>query len=382
VTQSLIDERVDTNFVHTPAISRPQPETDAPDVEFETVEDVPPEMDRWVGFSGGEDSYFVAKEAMDKGWAHGVVYCDTGSGLAENLDYVRRVCDRHNWPLVIVPPREPYERPAMRYGWPGTDYHSMWFNIAKGAGWGELQNQIDGSLKLVTGVREDESVVRAENITGEVQRETSNFTGWYLSPKFQATDDEVEAYLEEHDLEKNPVYDTVGRSGDCYCMAYGGRDELAVLYTHFPEHYAFIMNTERRVQEYRGRIKLIEDRWPGVIEYVREKLRKRDGRPFMMYAEAIRRYLPAHYEWAVNQPRRRAVFRGMKERTSWIGHGGESDDRLKQAAAQADDDQTSLCDAACESRGVMGVDPTVETFTEIAADALETTQTTLTEATA
>lgn len=366
-TGKLIDESINTDWVTTKPIPRPQPEIEPPNVEYESVEDVPAEMDRWVGFSGGKHSLAVTRHAMNRGLAHGVVYCDTGSGLAENLSYVRSVCARHGWPLVIVPPRHCYEKPLFRYEPPGPDLHSMWFNLAKGDGWRTLQKQVDGGLKLVTGVWKGESENRMKAITSEVQREEDNFRGWFISPFWDAEDGDLESYIQRHGLETNPCYSNIGRSGDCYCLAYAGRDEITLeLAKHYPEHYHWLMNVERRMQEYRGRIHLLQDRFPGVYKYARGDLRERDGTPYPMLHEVLREHLPSHYDWVCQFSRRDAVLRAMREHTCWLGHGGTSSEMLQAAAAQADTSQVSLCDASCNARSVMGVVPEVREKTMVA----------------
>jgi len=377
---ALTDGSVATEWVTTQPIPRPQPETNSPLVEFSSVEDVPTDMDRWAGFSGGNDSLAVTHYAMSNGLAHGVVYCDTGSGLAENLDYVREVCDRHGWPLLIVPPRHFYERPLFRYEPPGPDYHSMWFNIAKGAGWKRLYNHIDDSLKLITGVWRGESDNRMKAITDEVQRETANFRGWYLSPFWDVKDGTVTEYIERHGLETNPCYSRIGRSGDCYCLAYAGRDEITFeLAKHYPDHYRWLMNTERRLQEYRGRVHLFKDRFPSVYEYARDTLRTQNGTPYPMMHDVLQTHLPTHYDWVCSLPRRRAVLRAMQEHTCWLGHGDSSSDMLEAAANQADTSQKTICDAACNTRSVMGVVPEVESRTKAAKELSDTDKTVKTE---
>lgn len=369
---------VETEWIQTDPIPRPQPQTPAPSVEID-IDDVPAEMDRWVGFSGGRDSYVVAREAMAEGLAHGVVYCDTGSGTVENLEYVRETCERHGWPLVVVPPRHVYEVPLLRYEAPGPDLHSMWFNLAKGAGWNRLWHQIDGDLKIITGVYRAESEQRMKAITSEVQHEDGNFRGWFISPHLDSDDETLTELFEAAGVDENPSYRKLQRSGDCQCFAYAARDEITANFpTHYPEHYHWLMNRERRMQEYRGRIRLLEDQFPNVVQYARDELRTRDGAPYPMMHTVFRRHLPAFWAWARDQPRRKAVLRAMQEPTCWLGHGDTSSKMLQEAAAQADSEQASICDASCNSRSVMGVSPQVERMTT-EARTMQTTQTVLTD---
>lgn len=363
---SLVSERINTDWIQTKPVERPQPDKGPISTEYESIEAVPKGMDRWVGFSGGTDSYAIAKFALSKGLAHGVVYCDTGSGLATNLSYVRKVCEKHNWPLLIVPPRHCYEFPALRYGFPGPDFHSIWFNLCKGSGWGKLSSHIDNSLKLFTGVRKHESQTRIRTVTDEVDYETSNFRGWYISPFWDWQDSEIDQYLEAHGLTQNPVYENISRSGDCYCLAYAGRDELLQLAKHYPGHYYYLLNAERRVQEYRGRLSLLEDLFPNMVEYANDVVRKEYSQPWPLMHTVLKDNFPVHYEWAKNLPRKRCILRGMQEHTNYLGHGGESTKELEQAAAQADESQTTICGPSCHAKSVMGVVPSVEQEVEAA----------------
>lgn len=367
---SLVDQRIESDWIQTPAIERPQPSQNEPAVELD-LSDVPKDATRWVGHSGGRDSHVLTHWAMSNGEADGVVYCDTGSGLVENLEFVREMCQKHGWPLVVVPPRKGHEFLACRYGFAGPDYHSVWFNYVKGGGWRKLANHINGELELITGVYRDESDKRVKSISGKRQ-ESTNFKGYYVSPWFDKTESDFDKYLDRHNLEKNHTYETINRSGDCYCLAYAGREEIVQLAKHYPEHYCWLMNVERRVQEYRGRIKLLEDVFPNAVEYARDGLRKRNGTPYPLLDKVIDKHLPALATWAKDQSRRKAVLRGMQEATCWMGHGGESSERLKRAAEQADTDQLSICEMSCNKKSVMGLDPVVEEATEAAEKQLQT----------
>lgn len=369
IETTLNDVRVQTDWIQTPAKPRPQSKNGTPSVEM-ALSAVPEDATSWVGFSGGNDSYRIAHHAMSNGLADGVCYCDTGSGLVDNIEFVRRVCDKHGWPLAILPPRKSHEFLGCRYGWVGPDYHSLWFNYVKGGGFRALANQVDGKLELITGVYRGESDKRVRAVT-EKRQESTNFSGWYVSPWYDSEGHEFEQYGKEHNLAENQTYNTINRSGDCYCLAYAGRDEIVELLTHYPQHYSWLMNCERRVQEYRGRVMLLEDKFPETVSYARNVLREQNGVPYPLMHDVLENNLPAHARWAKSQSRKKAILRAMQEPTSWVGHGGESTQKLQRAAEQADATQSSLCDQACNRKSVMGIDPEVKQATENAKELSE-----------
>lgn len=382
VPLGLSDDHISTDFVETEPVPRPTPEKSPPGVEYTSPEEIPDGMTRVVGFSGGEDSLGVTHFAMSTGLAEAVIYLDTGSGLAENLSYVRRVCERHGWPLMVLPTPMTLEEFSMKYAFSTPSSHSWAFQWFKARAIRALSNYLDRTLKVVTGVYRDESENRMKAITSEVQYESENFSGWWIAPFMDWTEDEVADYIAKHSLEKSPVYGKIHRSGDCYCMAYGHRDEVLIdLAAEYPEHFHWMMNVERRVQEYRGRLFLLRDLFPNMMEYAREDVRTRGPPPYPMMDTVLKENFPAHYRWAMNQPRGKAILRAATDPTSYFGHAKMDSDEMRALMARNDISQTSLCDDGC-GLGEASESQSVERRVENAKEQVETEQMTLSGVTA
>ncbi len=339
------------NAVQTESISKPEPKSDPVEIwESDRIIEVPNgtgEKDRAVLFSGGDDSLALTHMAMSNQWADFVIHLDTNSSIPENLDYVRAVCEEFQWPLIIISSPMPLDTFAYRYGFPGASCHRMAFQYFKGRQLGYFYRKKTGDVKLFSGVRKLESDRRMENIEAEVQyedaSESGNFTGWWVSPLIEKSDEWVREYRERHDLPQNPVSQKIHRSGDCQCLAFGKRsEELIMIESKYPAFAEWLLNVEKRVQEYRGRIYHLEDRYPDVAEQMQKK--RQQSTPYPMKLTVLKNYFKDVYDEIVAIPREDAILRGQMENTSYIGHGGMSSRELRDLTASADINQQTLCE--------------------------------------
>lgn len=337
--------------VRTEAIAKPEPTSDPVDIwEIGRLLETPNgvgEKDRAVLFSGGDDSLALTHMAMENGMADFVFHLDTNSSIPENLDYVRETCEEHGWPFFIISSPMPLDTFAYRYGFPGASCHRMAFQYFKGRQLGYFYRHKHGDVKLFSGVRKLESDRRMENIDAEVQYENAsksgNFTGWWLSPLLEKTDDWVAKYRERHDLSRNPVSSKIHRSGDCQCLAFGKRsEELIMIESEYPDFANWLLNVERRVQEYRGRVYLLEDKHPKIAEQV-QAIREQT-RPYPMKLTVLKQHFPDVYDALISVSTEDAILRGRMENTSYIGHGGMSSQELRNLTASADTNQQTLCE--------------------------------------
>lgn len=333
-------------FIQGDYVDRPKPEVSPVSVEYESVEDIPTEMKRGVGFSAGNDSLVATHKAMSGGHADFVVHIDTGTNLSESISYVRGVCERYGWPLFIAPTTENPERYFCRFGAPDERGHNSAFHTLKGRALREISNHL-GDFELVTGVFKRESQNRMVNVSGEYS--DPEYVSWaYRNIVWNWIQDDFGEYIQTHELPKSPTKKKVHRSGDCQCLAYGHRDEIFVdIEAKYPDDFEYLRNIERRMQEYRGRLLRIEDEYPEVYHQARDDWRKREGRPFMTLDMAIERFAPDVFEWAVSLNRLDALRRGRQIASNYLGHGGLSDAEehglVKQAEIE-DGKQADLCE--------------------------------------
>lgn len=337
--------------VRTAAIDKPQPRQEKVDIwEISRILATPTgngEKDKAVLFSGGDDSLALTHMAMENGWADFVFHLDTNSSIPENVDYVRETCEEHGWPFFIISSPMPLDTFAYRYGFPGSSCHTMAFNYFKGRQLGYFFRRKTGDVKLFSGVRKLESNRRMENIEAEVEYEdastSGNFTGWWLSPLIDKSDSWVESYRERHDLTRNPVSAKIHRSGDCQCLAFGNRsEELVMIQGEYPEFGEWLLNVEKRVQEYRGRVQLLTEEYPDVAVKVQDL--RTNTRPYPMKLTVLAKHFPNVYEEIVSLSAEAAILRGQTEATNYIGHGGMSSQELRNATAAADTNQQTLCE--------------------------------------
>lgn len=197
-------------------------------------------------FSGGYDSLVATHFAMTNDLADAVVHLDTETGIPENQQYVEDVCEEFGWDLRIEGPEMTLEEFAKKWGFPGVGTHSWIYRWLKEKPLKRVAGDCENEPVYWTGVRTHESerrMAQVEGLVGEHEKWT------WASPIFDFTDDDISEYMEEYDLPKNDVVETIHRSGECYCGAFAYRDEeLVMLQAHYPEHFERIKEVEKEVQ--------------------------------------------------------------------------------------------------------------------------------------
>lgn len=174
--------------------------------------------------SGGKDSTAATHAAMRFGPCELVVYLDTGTGAPENLEYIRRLCDRFDWPLRVMETPESYEDLVVENGFPGPSRHFIMYQRLKERQLCQLAAETDRELHLWTGIRRHESDRRMRHVEPESER--GNGRWFWRAPLCDWHDREPERYISRFRLPRNPLWDTLGRSGDCFCGCFGSPEEL------------------------------------------------------------------------------------------------------------------------------------------------------------
>lgn len=217
------------------------------------VSDINPGCTNFALFSGGNDSVVSTHVAQREYDIDYTVYLDTNTGIDENVEHVKDVCDQYGWDLAIISAPGTLREFAkgndtrQALGFPGPGVHSWAYQYFKERQLGLIATQVDDKPKYYTGVRSHESSRRMKNVDGEVN-EAERWT--WVAPIHNWRDSAVDEYREDHDLPTNPVAEKIGRSGDCYCGAYANRNtELVELEAHYPDHAEWIKSVEEDVQE-------------------------------------------------------------------------------------------------------------------------------------
>lgn len=193
--------------------------------------------------SGGTDSVAATHASMVFGPAEQVVYLDTGTGLQDNVDYVRDLCQQFGWPIRVIETPESYEELVADHGYPGPSRHFIMYQRLKERQLCTLAAETDGDLHLWTGIRRAESDRRMRHVEAETERGDGR---WYWrAPLCDWPNGRPMEYIEQFDLLKNPLWESIGRSGDCFCGCFGDRAELIDLAAAgFEEHANWLDSIE------------------------------------------------------------------------------------------------------------------------------------------
>jgi len=205
---------------------------------------------KYTLFSGGHDSLTSTHEAMEYGEAEKVVHVDTGIAIPEAQQFVRKTCDRLDWPLEFVSSEFDYEDIVLENQFPGPAVHIIIYSKLKERALRNIARWHDNSQPiLMTGVRRDESNRRFRNVKPYQQ---GDMWMWHANIH-DFTRADVENYIDDYGLRRSPVKQKYHHSGECLCGAFGNRtEELAVLEAHYPETAERIMALENRVQTRHG----------------------------------------------------------------------------------------------------------------------------------
>jgi len=173
--------------------------------------------------SGGQDSVTAAHHTHNEIREVDVLaYLDTGTGADKNRKYVEEVADWMGLQLWTLRTNENYDEMVDEHGFPGPSQHGIFYISLKERQISKLATAVNGDLHLWTGVRKRESERRMGNVQ-EVQ-EADRWT-WH-APLHDWSKHSCVSYIDEHDLPTNDLWETLGRSADCWCGCYGNPEEL------------------------------------------------------------------------------------------------------------------------------------------------------------
>lgn len=201
--------------------------------------------------SGGGDSTVAAAVADDRVGLDLLAYLDTGTGLDVNREYLEDLADHLGLQLWTLRTGENFEEKAQEHGFPGPSRHGMMYTSLKERQLDKLATICNGygtaaNLHLWTGVRSSESRRRMGHV--EPVQEAERWI-WH-APIHDWSKADCEEYIEKHDLPQNPIWDALGRSGDCFCGCFGNPSEkIDLRAAGYESHAEWIESLEEAVEE-------------------------------------------------------------------------------------------------------------------------------------
>lgn len=188
-----------------------------------------------VGFTGGGDSLTVLHLMVDSGIPFKPFFCNTGIGIKEQWEFIRRYCKVLNLELIEqTPVYKTYKQMILTNGFPGPSAHLIMFSNLKEKSIKYINDLYNGKAVFITGVRISESERRKINVTSEIQFDPKQKIKW-CNPIMNWDDDDKEEYLENKGIKQSPVSELIGFSGECLCGAYAKKGELDRIQTFFPD---------------------------------------------------------------------------------------------------------------------------------------------------
>lgn len=185
-------------------------------------------------FSGGHDSVCACWLASRHPRFDGRVYhIDTHIGAKAAREHVEATARQLGWKLVVLKAPQDFEHFVREHGFPGPAMHRWTYVKLKERCVRMIVRR--KRVALVTGARSEESTRRMGHTVpvrvGEQRmrngREiTDNMNRWWVAPCHDWTAEEQAAFMDEHDLPRNPLKLRLGLSGECFCGAFAAPGEL------------------------------------------------------------------------------------------------------------------------------------------------------------
>lgn len=202
-------------------------------------------------YSGGNDSTTLGHIAVSRGWVDRAVHINTGIGIEQTREHVRRTCKAWGLPLgeYSPPAGSTYRELVLERGFPGPGGHYKMYQRLKERSLDlARQDMFAGSLSrtqrvlLFAGRRRSEST-RRKNI---VEHERDGRAVW-ISPLANWTNEDMNTYRALNAVPRNEVSDLIHMSGECLCGAFAHVGELDEIGEWFPEVKAEIQALEAEV---------------------------------------------------------------------------------------------------------------------------------------
>jgi 3'-phosphoadenosine 5'-phosphosulfate sulfotransferase (PAPS reductase)/FAD synthetase len=230
----------------------------------------------YVMFSGGRDS-LVTLDLTLRALGLDVVealFIDTGVATPGLKEYVIETCRGYNVKLNIVGPDYDFFDLVLKKGFPMMKYRwcKEYLKIRPLKRFVEKARREHGDVMLVTGVRRDESWVkaRAEKIYHHPVLGVKVY-----APIFEWKKGHVMEYIRTYRLRENPLYWVYGKAYDCWCTVYKSPADFALLALTHPDFFRRFVDVESKLRSggsalyYNGQRVYLKDIMADPLKYLR-----------------------------------------------------------------------------------------------------------------
>jgi 3'-phosphoadenosine 5'-phosphosulfate sulfotransferase (PAPS reductase)/FAD synthetase len=218
-----------------------------------------------VLYSGGNDSTTIAH--MFRGVATHAIHANTGIGIEQTREFVRRVCAEWSLPLIEKHPPVSYDAFVLEHGFPGPGLHYRMYQRLKERCLDAARYDLGVANKrkvygvYVAGRRRAESERRS--MPGQVPLFERDGSVVWVSPIAEWTKLDLVTYrLMMRDVPRNETSDLIHMSGECLCGAFAKKGELAEIasWSQFAPAVAHIRRLEAAIAD-RDDIPAERKRW-------------------------------------------------------------------------------------------------------------------------
>jgi len=202
-------------------------------------------------FSGGRDSAVSSHIAYQFAKAMGLdfklVFIDTTIGLEETKEYVRRYAEWLGVELITLRPEKTFEEFVMLYPyWPSLQHARWCFAKLKRKPLVRYLRQFPPLTVIqVLGIRKGESLFREKEFTKifEIYCEEDRPCQYSWFPVLHVSLNDLERYIRRYGIPRPEVWNKLGFSGECFCLAGMPKwtlDRLIQFYPYMAERLAKI----------------------------------------------------------------------------------------------------------------------------------------------
>jgi 3'-phosphoadenosine 5'-phosphosulfate sulfotransferase (PAPS reductase)/FAD synthetase len=209
-------------------------------------------------FSGGRDSalacYIAHRVAKTRVWGFRLVFINTTIAIPDTVDYVHTYAKWLGTELIELRPKHTFEELAAKYSWPLL-WHNRWcyYELKRKPTIEYLERNYKKGDIVVMGIRGSESLFRLLSydkvFTNKCYGDGLCVHAWY--PILHLSDTEVVQLIKKFGIPENPVWQKVGISGECLCLAGTAEQKLVRIAIHYPNIMEKLVEIDEKVQENR-----------------------------------------------------------------------------------------------------------------------------------